>query len=233
MEKTIHSTIKVAIKGMNWHDSKSCPIKLENLTFAIFTEYVLSLIPKKKKKKRRKSRRQTVEQESKGEESSALSVEEISEEERCLRKSTYGSSRSALMHLYRGCGAAIPNRSQNELANFMRGMTRKVAKQKDNLGIKADEDKSPISFHVYEKLCQSVMESEDDKYTFGQCFLTLEWNLMSWSDNVAHSHVNHLEWREDCLLYYMMRTKGDQYGNLSTQPWHVYASPHAPHIFTY
>jgi len=113
------------------------------------------------------------------------------------------------MHLYRGCDALMPDRFQNKLANFMRGVKRKVEKQKERLGTKADEGGIPMSFHVYETLCQLMMESEDDGYIFGQCFLALEWNLMVLSDNVVHSHVSHLEWRDDCLLYYMMRTKGD------------------------
>jgi len=230
MEKTIHSTIKVAIKGMNWHDSKSCPIKLENLTFAIFTEYLLSLRPKKKRKKRQNRRMKTVECESEGKESSASSTEGTSEEERYLSKSIYWSSRSIMMHLYRGCGTTIPDRFQKELANFTRVTKREVAKQKENLGTKADAGKRLMSFHVYEKLCQLMMESEDDEYIFGQWFLTVEWNLMARSDNIVQSHVNHLEWRDNCLLYYMIRTKGDQDGNLSTQHWYVYANPHAPHI---
>ena len=78
------------------------------------------------------------------------------------------------MHLYRGYGATMPDRFQNELANFMREMRRKVANQKENLGTKADEGERPMSFHVYAKLCQLMMDSEDDKYKFGQCFLTLE-----------------------------------------------------------
>jgi len=77
------------------------------------------------------------------------------------------------MYLYRGCGTTRPDRFQNELANFMRGMKWKVAKQKENIGTKADKGKSPMSFHVYIKLCQLMMESEDDKYIFGQCFLIL------------------------------------------------------------
>ena len=68
----------------------------------------------------------------------------------------------------------MPDRFQNELANFTRWMKRKVAKQKENLGTKADEGKSPIYFHVYTKLCQLMMESEDNEYIFGQYFLTLE-----------------------------------------------------------
>ena len=53
---------------------------------------------------------------------------------------------------------------------------------------------------------------------------------MARSDNVVHSHVNHLEWRDDCLLYYMLQLKGDQEGSLSTEPWYMYATPHRPNI---
>jgi len=151
--KIIRSTIKVAIKEMNRYDSKSCPIKLENLTFAIFAGYLLSLRPNKKKKKRRKRRRQTVKQEIEGEESSASCVKETSEEEWYLSKLVYGSSRSTLMHLYREYGATMSDRFQNELANIMRVMKQNVEKQKENLGAKVNEGKIPMSFHVYEKLC--------------------------------------------------------------------------------
>ena len=75
-----------------------------------------------------------------------------------------------------------------------------------------------------------MMKSQDDEFIFAHCFLTLEWNLMARSDNVVHSHINHLEWRDDCLLYYILRSKGDQEGDHSTHPWHVYANPHQPHI---
>ena len=78
------------------------------------------------------------------------------------------------MHLYRGCGATMNEGFKTDLANFMRGIKRKVVNQKQDLGTKADEGKSPMSFQVYEKLCQLMMESEDDEMIFGHCFLTLE-----------------------------------------------------------
>ena len=57
------------------------------------------------------------------------------------------------MHVYRGCGAKKSDTFQNELANFMRGMKRKVAKQKEDLGTNAEECKITMSFQVYELLC--------------------------------------------------------------------------------
>ena len=105
--KNLRSTIKVAIKGMNRHDNNSCSIKLENLTFNCFTEYLLSLRPKKKKKKRRKRKRTGVVNEAESGGESELSIGLESERKKYLGKSMYGSSRSALMHLYRGCGAKM------------------------------------------------------------------------------------------------------------------------------
>ena len=221
--------VKVAMEKLNRHDINSCPILLHKLTFQIFSEYLSSLKAKRKKKKRRRKRKRIGERDG-----SASDNEESEQEEETipesdsptyLSKSSYGSARSALMHLYRGYGAVMEQSFKTDLANFMRGIKRKVAKQKQDMGTKADEGKKPMSFQVYEKLCQLMMASEDDEYIFGHCFLTLEWNLMARSDNVVHSHVNHLEWRDDCLLYYMLRSKGDQDGSLSSQPWHVYANP--------
>jgi len=51
---------------------------------------------------------------------------------------------------------------------------------------------------------------------------------MARSDNVVNSHTNHLEWRDDCLMYCIMRSKGDQEGENSKDPWHVYANPDDP-----
>lgn len=53
---------------------------------------------------------------------------------------------------------------------------------------------------------------------------------MAQSDNVAHSHVCHLESCDNCLLYYMLRSKGDQEGSILPSPWHIYANPHTLHI---
>ena len=68
------------------------------------------------------------------------------EEERYLSKSTYGSSRSALVHLYRSCGAVMPDDFREDMANFIRGIKRKVATQKQATGIRAEEGKAVMPF---------------------------------------------------------------------------------------
>ena len=62
---------------------------------------------------------------------------------------------------------------KTDLANFMGGIKRKVAKQKQDMRTKADRVKIPILFQVYKKLCQLMMESEDDEFIFGYLFTNL------------------------------------------------------------
>ena len=150
--------------------------------------------------------------------------------ERYLSKSTYGSARSALVHLYRSCSGVMPDDFREDMGNFMRGIKRKVATQKQAQGIRAEEGKAVMSFDCYHKLCELMLKSEDDESICGHLFLKLEWNLMARSDNVVNLYTNHLEWRDDCLLYYIMRSKGDQEGENSKEPWHVYANPGDPDV---
>lgn len=52
-------------------------------------------------------------------------------------------------------------------------MKRKVAKQDENIGTRADEEQRIISFQVYEIVLCLKMDSEDDEYIFNQHFLSL------------------------------------------------------------
>ena len=98
----------------------------------------------------------------------------------------------------------IPEDFQKDLANFINGIKHKVATQKEASGIRAEEGNTVISFAVYKTLLELFFESDDDDTLFGHLFLSFEWNLMARSDNVVHSHTNHLTWIYDCLLYYIM-----------------------------
>ena len=53
---------------------------------------------------------------------------------------------------------------------------------------------------------------------------------MAWADNCVYSHVNHLEWSDDCIIVYFSRSKGDQEGVSCNNPWHIYLNPFCPEI---
>jgi len=46
-----------------------------------------------------------------------------------------------------------------------------------------------MSWKVYELICNIFLEGDDEEYIFDHSFLTLEWNLMSRSENVLDCHA--------------------------------------------
>ena len=43
-------------------------------------------------------------------------------------------------------------------------------------------------------------------------------------------NVNHVQWENDILVFYFTKTKGDQSGDKSGDPWHVYLNPKNPEL---
>ena len=78
-----------------------------------------------------------------------------------------------------------------------------------------------MSYNVYKKLCELLFEGEGDDYAFAHVFLALEWNLLAQSDNCLAMNINHVQWEKDSLVFYFAKTKGDQSGDKSGDPWHV------------
>ena len=70
-----------------------------------------------------------------------------------------------------------------------------------------------------------------DDHLFVHAFLTMEWDLFTRSDNCANMHVQHIQWRSDCLIFYFGNSKGNQTGDRANGPWHVYSNPNNPTIF--
>ena len=69
-----------------------------------------------------------------------------------------------------------------------------------------------------------LFEGEGDEYAFVHVFIMLEWNLLARSDNCLTMNVNHVQWDNDSLVFYFSKTKGDQSGDKSGDPWHVYSN---------
>ena len=117
----------------------------------------------------------------------------------------------------------IPVEFANNLKIFMKGMKRTVAAKKMEDGDSGIMGKKKMDFKVYE-----FLKEEGEEYLFARCFLTLEWNLMSRSENIVHAHLFHITWEDDCLAFRFAKSKTDQTGRTSNQVWHVYATPDKP-----
>ena len=212
MHRAITSESRTAVEAVNCQDD-NCPILLQNLTFQIFSSYLVS--------KHEASRTGGGGQQEDGEEEGPGRPQYMS-------NSTYETARSAIVYLHKEAGAEIDSELRQRLCDFMSGMRRKVATQRKENGVSIMEGKRKMSFQVYEKLCELLLRSE--KNEFAHCFLVLEWNLMARSQNVVDSHVENVYFDNDCLVFQFGKTKCDQTGKNSDQLWHVYANPHNPAI---
>ena len=57
---------------------------------------------------------------------------------------------------------------------------------------------------------QYFLQGDDEEYIFAHAFHTLEWKLMSHSENVVGCHAENLLWTEDALGFHFPCTKTDQ-----------------------
>ena len=44
---------------------------------------------------------------------------------------------------------------------------------------------------------------------------------MARADSCIVLHVNHIEWRDDCLIMFFAHSKTDQQGVNHMEPWHI------------
>ena len=109
-----------------------------------------------------------------------------------LSKSGYGIILSALKHLYRSSGVVMDTTIEKDLAQFMGGMKRTVAKRKIEAGESLKEGKKSMSPDVYKLMCNLLYHGEGDDCLFAHAMLTMEWNLMARSENCFATNVNHI-----------------------------------------
>ena len=119
---------------------------------------------------------------------------------------------------------------KKSLSEFLSGMKRTVAQARLDNGESLDEGKKPMNFEVYQQMCILLIRGEGDDYLFAHTFLTLEWNLLARSDNCFQMNINHVEWRDDCMVIFFAKSKGNQTGEHTENPWHVYSNPENPEL---
>ena len=65
-----------------------------------------------------------------------------------------------------------------------------------------DEGKILITYDMYNKMYEILFLGGGKDYLFENLFPVLEWDLLAISDNCLSIHMNHVQWSDDCLLFY-------------------------------
>jgi hypothetical protein len=154
-----------------------------------------------------------------------------------LSKSSYGSKRAALFHLFRLHNRIGFNEEfRAELTNLFRGLYRQVATQR-NIAFNNDENnqnnregREIMSVELFKFLCETFLKYGTADGIFGHCYLVLSWNLACRCNNTARIKFSDIRWSQafDAFSILFSQSKTDQLGEEAKYPRHLYANPVSP-----
>lgn len=140
-------------------------------------------------------------------------------------KSSFGSSQSALVDLWKRHGQTFPKSFYDGIKDVQKGAARTRAEQKVQGIVPMEEGKCAIPGHLYRELMLALLKSGED--IFAWVFSVFAWSLMCRVSNVAAIRAVHLTWDGDALVIHTVKHKADQEGE-RTDPKHCYANPFNP-----
>ncbi len=85
-------------------------------------------------------------------------------------------------------------------------------------------------FKAYELMCNLLFKKKVEVYIFVHLYLTLEWNLMSSSENVNDCHAKNIIWLNDAIGFHFHKSKTIQLGKQDDVVWHLYTNPGNPAV---
>jgi hypothetical protein len=125
----------------------------------------------------------------------------------CLYSLELKGYRSALLFYYKESRREFPVEFQTSLADFFKGLRRKDATERQNGTRRAKPGKEDMAFPVYVWLCRHFVTKGD---AFSWAYLTICWNMMCRTNNVAGIKLDHLCLVGDAVGVYTPKTKADQ-----------------------
>ncbi len=106
-----------------------------------------------------------------------------------LSKSSYGSKRAALFHLYRVHNrTGMPLDITSQLANLFKGFYRRLAQNREvfeGAAVHHGDGKVQMSVDLYKIICGWLLKCGTTDGLFAHYFLTLTWNLACQSQNTS------------------------------------------------
>ena len=233
--KTIKKRTKIravcinALMSVTSSDADSIPIKLDCLSFALFTRFLSTF-------KKNVPRKRALDDISGGDEEGTENSTAVVDAQIRLSPSSYGAACSALSHLFTEAGIS---KEQNEitkelwtkLSGYNKGTRRMGGNEKRSLGLSTDEGKKPLPFAAYKYLAKILFESKKAEHVGAHTFLLIAWNLISRAEFVIGSNIDSIWFQADAIMFEVGTTKTDQEGTRNIDhPWHIYSNNEYPYI---
>ena len=169
-------------------EDDNCPILLCCLTFAIFYRYT-SLRKTARKIFGKRNSQGTPPVEAK---EGSRQEERLIAEKYLLSNYTYDAMTIYPSHLFILNGENMTVNFVKNLCQFLSGMKQTVEKQRQGSGQKVYKGKFTMPFEAYCFMCDLIVCGVQNEYLFVHCFLNLDWNIMSKSNNIASCIINHI-----------------------------------------
>lgn len=98
------------------------------------------------------------------------------------------------------------------LKKALSGHKRKIGDLKQSGEMKVFEGKRHLSLQQYVTLIEYSLKNNTDfnLSSYSHCYITMCWNLMARTNNVALLKYAHFEWENDALSITLPKHKGDQ-----------------------
>jgi len=212
--KTIKKRTKIravcinALMSVTLSDADSIPIKLDCLSFALFTRFLSTF-------KKNVARKRALDDISGGDEEGTENSTAVVDAQIRLSPSSYGAACSALSHLFTEVGISkeqndITKELWTKLSGYNKGTRRMGGNEKRSLGLLTDEGKKPLPFAAYKYLAKILFESKKAEHVGAHMFLLIAWNLISRAEFVIGSNIDSIWFQADAIMFEVGTTKTNQ-----------------------
>lgn len=149
-------------------------------------------------------------------------------EERLLGNSRYSAIRTALMtYLAEVYDHEWTSKQLAYMKKALKGISKETSTKTQKKGRANDMEpgKKAMSFELYEKTNEWLIEQGDRSAVYARAFLAKTWSLACRSDSTQSIKTADLVWRDDASGIVFAHQKNDQDGSRARKPRHSYFNP--------
>ena len=149
-------------------------------------------------------------------------------EERLLGNSRYSAIRTALMtYLAEVYDHEWTSKQLAYMKKALKGISKETSTKTQKKGRANDMEpgKKAMSFELYEKTNEWLIEQGDRSAVYARAFLAKTWSLACRSDSTQSIKTADLVWRDDASGIVFAHQKNDQDGSRARKPRHSYLNP--------
>jgi hypothetical protein len=218
MRTKVKNDIKETIQKVTPEDPSTHPLDFNLLTFHVFSGFLKTF-------KRRIKR-------------SGTTDEHVVVNENVTVRATagaYDDACAAFSYLFVECdmdknSTEVSKNLWHKIGLYKKGCHNTSARERQALGLHTSEGKDPMPIAALIYLCEILHNSKDREDVAALLLLLIDWNLISFADNVVNAHVDlcGISMMPYCAMLVLQRVIKRELN--TDNPFHIYSVPEKPMI---